>query len=107
MKACVKDIEMVYGIHFGERVDGYYGPCEKEEAECIIGENESDEFLIAQMINAEFLNQWAEYMVIDNGPSIHIHHKINGKQGGIALVLMYKQDLEPTPLFSGWTTIEA
>lgn len=89
----VKEIEMVYGIHFGEKMDEYYGPCEREEAECIISENQSDESLIAQMINADFLNQWTEYMVIDNGPSIHIHHKIKGKQGGIALVLMYKEDL--------------
>jgi len=101
MEAQTKEIEMVYGIHFGEKVDEYFGPCEREEAECIISENQSDESLIAQMVNADFLSQWAEYMVIDNGCSIHIHHKIKGKQGGIALVLMYKEDL------NGWNKVEA
>jgi NhaP-type Na+/H+ and K+/H+ antiporter len=85
-------MELIYGIHFGEKVGGYFAPCEREEAECIIDEMQSDDSIIAQMVNADFLSQWAEYMVVHYGCSIHIHYKFAGKLGGIALVLLYKED---------------
>ncbi len=87
------DTEMVYGIYYGDKIDNYYGPKERREAGCVISENQSDEDLIKHLIASDFLCQWTKYIVIDNGPSIHIFHNINGKQGGIALVLMYEEDL--------------
>lgn len=93
MKVIRKEVEMIYGIYFGKEEDGYYVPEEPREAGCVIGENHSDEDIIKGLIASDFLSQWNDYIVIDNICSIHIHHKVNGIQGGIALVLSYEEDL--------------
>ena len=105
MNTCVKDIQMVYGIYYGQEIDGYNGPCENREAGCVISENQSDKEIIKQLIASDFLSQWGEYIVIDNGCSIHIHHKINGRQGAIALVLIYEEDFEYVAP-KGWRTVQ-
>jgi len=93
--AQTKQVEMVYGIYYGNTKDGYNGPDSERQAGCVIGENQPDLDIIANLVASDFLSQWNEYVVVDNGPSIHIHHKVNGKIGGIALVLMYEEDIEP------------
>ncbi len=93
MKA--KQVEQVYGIYFGKTDSNFTGPDGERQAGRIIGENESDKEIIANLVAADFLSQWNEYVVIKYGPSIHIHHKLNDKLGGIVLVLVYEEDLEP------------
>lgn len=88
-------IEMVYEIYHGERMGEYYGPSGEKQAEMIITENASDDEIIKNLIASDFLSQWADYMVIDNGPSIHIHYNVEGMKGKIVLVLMYLEDVIP------------
>jgi hypothetical protein len=61
----------------------------------VIGENQSDKDIIANLVASDFLCQRDEYVIINNGLSIHIHHKTKGRISGIALVLMYEEDIEP------------
>lgn len=87
-----KDKVMVYEIYYGERLDELYSPTAEKQAQMLIEENASDDEITKYLIACDFLSQWNEYIVIDNGPSIHIHHKVNGKIGNIAIVLMYLED---------------
>ncbi len=94
MNTCQKDIEMVYNIHFAHSEDGYNFPDLEKMADCIIGDNQTDQEIIDHLIAADFLRQYNEYIVIDFGPSIHIHNAVNGKVGSVALILIYEGDLE-------------
>lgn len=86
-------VESVYGIYFGKEVNGYYAPVGDRQAGCVIAENQSHEEIIKHLVASDFLCQWNKYVVIDNISSIHIHHNLNGEIGGLALVLMYEEDL--------------
>jgi hypothetical protein len=109
MSTTKKEVEMVYGIYFGEKIfmdddRAFYGPVGERQAGCVIRETQPDHEIIANLVASDFLNQWHKYEVEDNSCSIHIFHKINGKRAGLALVLSYEEDLEP---FHAWTRIEA
>jgi hypothetical protein len=93
MNTKVKEVEMVYGIYYGKVEGCYVGPHSVREAGCVVGEYQTDESLIKHLIASDFLSQWGEYIVVNYGPSMHVYNKIKGQQGGIALVLMYEEDL--------------
>jgi hypothetical protein len=92
--ALENNVQMIYGIYFGKIEQGYVGPDGERQAGCVITENQSDEEIIANLVASDFLSQWNQYTVIHNGPSIHIYYKLEGRVGGIALILMYEEDME-------------
>lgn len=84
-----KVIEHLYGIYWGEIANGYCKPIGEKMAECIIADDDTDLAILKKMVNAEFLNYWMDYTVIDKGPSIHIHYK----EGALALVLLHEGEI--------------
>jgi len=100
----IQEVEMVFGIYWAKEFGDYRGRDGERQASCVIKENDSDQEIIAKLVNADFLNQCGEYEVQDNICNLFVYHKINGKRGGIALALVYEEDIEP---WKGWTNVEA